>query len=38
MVGFVHKRVQQTHLLALQLETLGNIRRLLNTLNGLEYS
>ena len=35
MVVFVHKYVQQTHLLALHLETLGYIPRLLNALNGL---
>ena len=37
MVVLVHKCVQQTHLLALHLETLGNIPRLLNALNGLVY-
>ena len=37
MVVLVHKCVQQTHLLALQLETLGYIPRLLNTFNGLVY-
>ena len=37
MVVFVHKCVQQTHLLALHLETLGYIPRLLNALNGLVY-
>ena len=35
MVVLVHKCVQQTHLLALHLETLGYIPRLLNALNGL---
>ena len=34
MVVLVHKCVQQTHLLALCLETLGCILRLLNALNG----
>ena len=38
MVALVHKCVQQTHLLALRLETLGHILRLLNALNGLVYS
>ena len=37
MVVLVHKCVQQTHLLALHLETLRNIPRLLNALNGLVY-
>ena len=37
MVVLVHKCVQQTHLFALHLETLGYIRRLLNALNGLVY-
>ena len=37
MVVVVHKCVQQTHLLALHLETLGYIPRLLNALNGLVY-
>ena len=37
MVVLVHKCVQQTHLLALYLETLGYISRLLNALNGLVY-
>ena len=37
MLVLVHKCVQQTHLLALHLETLGYIRRLLNALNGLVY-
>ena len=37
MVVLVHKCVQQTHLLALHLETLGYIPRLLNTLNCLVY-
>ena len=36
MVVLVHKCVQQTHLLALHLETLGYIPRLLNALNGLK--
>ena len=36
-VVFVHKCVQQTHLLALHLETLGYNMRLLNALNGLVY-
>ena len=35
MVVLVHKCVQQTHLLALHLETLGYIPRRLNALNGL---
>ena len=35
IVVLVHKCVQQTHLLALHLETLGYILRLLNALNGL---
>ena len=35
MVVLVHKCAQQTHLLALHLETLGYIPRLLNALNGL---
>ena len=35
MVVLVHKCTQQTHLLALHLETLGYIPRLLNALNGL---
>ena len=34
MVVLVHKCVQQTHLLALYLETLVHILRLLNALNG----
>ena len=34
MVVLVHKCVQQTHLLALHLETLGYIPHLLNALNG----
>ena len=34
MVVFVHKSVQQTHLLALRLETLGYISRRLNALHG----
>ena len=37
MVVLVHKCVQQTHLMALHLETLGYIPRLLNALNGLVY-
>ena len=37
MVVFVHECVQQTHLLVLYLETLGNILCLLNALNGLVY-
>ena len=37
MVVLVHKYVQQTYLLALHLETLGYISRLLNALNGLVY-
>ena len=37
MVVLEHKCVQQTHLLALYLETLGYIPRLLNALNGLVY-
>ena len=37
MVVLVHKCMQQTHLLALHLETLGYIPRLLNALNGLVY-
>ena len=37
MVVLVHKCVQQTHLLALELETLGYIPRLLIALNGLVY-
>ena len=37
MVVLVHKCVQQTHLLALHLEALGYILRLLNALNGLVY-
>ena len=37
IVVLVHKCVQQTHLLALHLETLGYIPRLLNALNGLVY-
>ena len=36
MVVLVHKCAQQTHLLALHLETLGYIPRLLNALNGLK--
>ena len=35
MVVLVHKCVQQTHLLSLQLETLGYISHLLIALNGL---
>ena len=37
MVVLVHKCVQQTHLLALHLEALGYITRLLNALNGFVY-
>ena len=37
MVVLVHKCLQQTHLLAFHLETLGYILRLLNALNGLVY-
>ena len=37
MEVLVHKCVQQIHLLALHLETLGYIPRLLNALNGLVY-
>ena len=37
MVVLVHKCVQQPHLLAMHLETLGYIPRLLNALNGLVY-
>ena len=37
MVVLVHKCAQQTHLLALHLETLGYIPRLLNALSGLVY-
>ena len=37
MVVLEHKCVQQTHLLAMPLETLGYISRLLNALNGLVY-
>ena len=38
MVVLVHKCVQQTYLLALHLETLGYIPRLLNAVkNGLVY-
>ena len=37
MVVLVHKCVQQTHLLALHLETLGYTPRRLNALNGLVY-
>ena len=37
MVVLLHKSVQLTHLLALHLETLGYIPRLLNALNGLVY-
>ena len=37
LVVLVHKCVQQTHLLALHLENLGYILRLLNALNGLVY-
>ena len=34
MVVLVYKCVQQTNLLALHLETLGYVPRLLNALNG----
>ena len=37
MVDLEHKCVQKTHFLALHLETLGYIPRLLNALNGLVY-
>ena len=37
MLVLVHKCVQQTHLLALHLETLGYIPRFLNALHGLVY-
>ena len=37
MVVLIHKCMQQTHLLALHLETLGYIPRLLNALNGLVH-
>ena len=37
IVVLVNKCVQQTHLLALHLETLGYSPRLLNALNGLVY-
>ena len=37
MVVLVHKCVQQIHLLALHLETIGYIYRLLHALNGLVY-
>ena len=37
IVVLVHKCVQQTHLLALHLERLGYILRLLNALNHLVY-
>ena len=37
MVVLVHNCVQQTHLLAMRLETLRYILRLLNALNGLVY-
>ena len=37
MVVLAHKCVQQTHLLALHLATLGHIPRLLNALNDLVY-
>ena len=37
MVVLVHKCAQQTHPLALHLETLGYIPHLLNALNGLVY-
>ena len=37
IVVLVHKCVQQTHLLALHLETFGYIPHLLNALNGLVH-
>ena len=37
MVVLVHKCVQQSHLLAFHLETLGYIPPLLNALNGLVF-
>ena len=37
MVVLVHKCVQELHLMALHLETLGYIPRLLNALNILVY-
>ena len=37
MVVLVHKCVQWTHPLALHLENLGYIPRLLNSLNGFVY-
>ena len=37
VMAVLHKCVQQTHLLALHLETFGNIPRLLNALNRLIY-
>ena len=37
MVVLVHQCVQQTHLLALHLETFGFIPRILNALNGLVH-
>ena len=37
MVVLVHKCVQQTHLLALHLQTLGYIPRISNTFNGSVY-
>ena len=37
MVVLVHICVQQTHLFALHLETLGYVPHPLNTLNGLVY-
>ena len=37
VVVLVHICVQQTHLLALHLETLGYISHILNALNGLVY-
>ena len=37
LLVLVHICVQQTHLLALNLETLGYIPSLLNALNGLVY-
>ena len=37
IIVLLHKCVLQTHLLALHLETLGYILRLLNALNDLAY-
>ena len=37
MVVLIHKCMQQTHLLALHLETFGYIPRLLYAVNGLVY-